>query len=174
MLQNYNKYRILQEFFDFPRKEFGIRAISRITEIAQPSVMNHLKSLVGDLLVVKEKKGLYPTYKANRDNELFKAYKRSDLLVRLCHTGLVDYLYDSCMPDVIILFGSASKGEDIEESDVDLFLICKEKKLDLKKHEEKIRRNINIFFCEDFNILSEELKNNITNGIVLKGYLKVF
>ena len=78
------------------------------------------------------------------------------------------------MPDVIILFGSASKGEDVEGSDVDLFLICKDKKLNLKKYEEKIRRSINIFFSNDFNKLSEELRHNIINGVVLKGYLKVF
>jgi len=31
----------------------------------------------------------------------------------------------------VILFGSASKGEDILESDIDLFLTSKERKLDI-------------------------------------------
>ena len=78
------------------------------------------------------------------------------------------------MPDVIILFGSATRGEDLKDSDIDLFLLCNEKKLDLKNFENKLKRKISIFFSEDFNKLSVELKNNILNGIVIKGYLRVF
>ncbi|MFH1064506.1 MAG: winged helix-turn-helix domain-containing protein, partial [Candidatus Woesearchaeota archaeon] len=72
MLQNYSKYRILREFFDFPLKDFQMREISRRVSIAQPSVSNHLKSLMADGFIVKEKKGLYPTYRANRDYDMFK------------------------------------------------------------------------------------------------------
>ena len=77
------------------------------------------------------------------------------------------------MPDVIILFGSASKGEDIEGSDIDLYLQCEEKKLDLEKYEKELKRKINLFFEKNFNKLSEELKSNIINGDKLKGYLRV-
>ena len=77
------------------------------------------------------------------------------------------------MPSVIILFGSASRGEDLKESDLDIFLECKETKLNAEKYEKELNRKINLFFGE-FNKLSSELKNNILNGTVLKGYLKVF
>jgi hypothetical protein len=33
---------------------------------------------------------------------------------------------------------------------------------------------VSLFFEEHFNELSKELRNNILNGIILKGYLKVF
>ena len=78
------------------------------------------------------------------------------------------------MPDVIILFGSASKGEDIEESDLDLFIQAPEKKLSLEKYEKLLNRGITLFFEENFSRLSNELKNNILNGIVLRGYIKTF
>ena len=78
------------------------------------------------------------------------------------------------MPQVIILFGSASKGEDLKESDIDLFIQSKEVKINLKPYENKLNKKINIFFNENFNNLSEELKDNIINGTILKGYLKVF
>ncbi len=29
-----------------------------------------------DGLIIKEKKGIYPSFRANRDNELFKVYKK--------------------------------------------------------------------------------------------------
>lgn len=174
MIQEYSRYKILQEFLDFPRKSFQMREISRRTKMAQPSVINHLKSLVKENLVIKEKKGIYPAYVANRDNELFKIYKKTNLLLRMHQTNLTNYLYDSCLPDAIVIFGSASNGEDTEESDIDLFIQAKEKNLDLERYEKLFNRKITLFFEENFSRLSKELKNNILNGIILKGYLKVF
>jgi predicted nucleotidyltransferase len=174
MIQKYNKYIILQEFFDFPRKDFQMREISRRTKIAQPSVINYLKSLIDEGLIVKEKKGIYPSFKANRDNESFKLYKKLNLIQQIYKSHLISYIYDSCLPSTIILFGSASKGEDIEESDIDLFIQSKEKKLELDKYEKILNREISLFFEENFSRLNKELKNNILNGIIIKGYIKVF
>jgi len=174
MIQNYSRYRILQEFFDSPRKDFQMRELSRRTEIAQTSVINHLKELLKEQLIIKEKKGIYPTFKANRDDEMFKLYKKNDLLLKIRQTGLVDFIYDSCLPDAIMLFGSASKGEDLEESDIDLYVKAKEKKLNLQRYEKLLNRKITLFFKENFSELGNELKNNIINGIVITGYLKVF
>jgi len=174
MIQKYSRYRILQEFFDFPKKDFYIRELSRRTKLAQTSVIAHLKALLKEKLIIKKKDGIYPSFKANRDNEMFKIYKKFDLILRINQTGLLNYIYDSCLPDCIILFGSASKGEDVEESDIDLFVQAREKKLNLEKYEKLLNRRISLFFEENFSRLSKELKNNILNGIVLKGYIKVF
>ena len=174
MIQKYSRYRILQEFFDSPRKDFQMREISRRTKITQPSAINHLKELVKEGLIVKEKKGIYPTFSANRESELFKLYKKFDLMLRINQSDLVDYIYDNCVPNCIVLFGSASKGEDIEESDIDLFIQSKEKKLNFMKYEKLLNRKISLFFEENFSRLNNELKNNILNGIILKGYIKVF
>ncbi len=174
MLQKYSRYRILQEFFDFPRENFQMREVSRRTKISQPSVINHLKVLVKEKLIVKEKKGIYPTFRANRDNELFKIHKRMNLILRMHQSGLINHIYDSCLPDAIIFFGSASKGEDIKESDIDLFIQAPKKKLNLKKYENSLKRRITLFFEENFSTLSPELKNNLLNGIILRGYIKVF
>ncbi len=174
MIQNYSRYKILQEFFDFPRKNFYIREISRNVKIAQSSVINHLKALEKEGMITKERKGLYPTFKANRDNDLFKVYKKMNIMLRINKTGLLDYIYDNCMPEVIILFGSASKGEDIEESDMDLFIVAPSKKLSMRKYEKRLNRKIGLFFEKNFSRLNNELKNNVLNGIILKGYLRVF
>ncbi len=164
----------MQEFFDFPRKNFQMREISRRTKIAQTSVMNHLKALENEELIIKEKKGIYPVFMANRENELFKFYKRFDLVLRIKQIGLLEHIYDACLPNTIILFGSTARGEDIEESDVDLFIQSKEKKLNLEKYEKLLNRKISLFFEENFTKLTKELKNNILNGIILRGYIKVF
>jgi len=174
MLQKYSKYKILQEFFDFPMKNFQIRELSRKVKITLPSVSNHIKSLLKDGFIIKEKKGIYPSFKANRESDLFKTYRKADLLIRIYDSGLIDFINDKCLQGTIILFGSGAKGEDIEQSDIDLFIQSSEKKLDLSKYEKILNRKISLFFEERFSKLNDELKNNLLNGIVLKGYLKVF
>jgi len=174
MIQKYSRYRILQEFFNFPRKDFHMRELSRRIKIAQTSVINHLKVLLKEKLIIKEKEGIYPSFRANRDNEMFKIYKKFDLILRINQTGLLNHIYDNCLPDCIILFGSASRGEDVDESDIDLFVQAREKKLNLERYEKLLNRRISLFFEENFLRLNNELKNNILNGIILKGYIKVF
>ncbi|MBW6461468.1 MAG: hypothetical protein K0B07_00245 [DPANN group archaeon] len=179
MLQKYNRWTVLNVFFDNPAPKdagFQLREISRISKIAPTSVKKYLDELITENLVIKSKHRIhqYPVYWANRENEKFRSLKKIDMIFDIQNSGLLTLLKDTCMPDVIILFGSASKGEDLKESDINLFLLCEETKLNLNKYEKRLKRKINIFYCNNFRILSEELKNNIINGIVLNGYLKVF
>ncbi len=173
MLQNYTAYRILQLFFDYPTRHFQLRGICRVLKLGMPSVRNHVKKLERYGFIKSEKKGVYKSY-VSAENELFRTYKRNDVLLRLYECGVVDFLADSFVPDAIVLFGSASRGEDIENSDIDLLLISKERKAELKCFETKLKRKIALQFEEDISEMPKELMNNIINGIVLHGYLKVF
>ncbi|MCX9074030.1 MAG: nucleotidyltransferase domain-containing protein [Candidatus Methanoperedens sp.] len=179
MLQNYNKWKVLKVFFENPMPKdagFQLREISRITSLATTSVKLYLNELIKEGLVIKTKHRIfaYPVYWANMDSAEFRFLKKIDTIITISESGLIEHLVNQCLPDVIILFGSASKGEDTIESDIDLFLLCREKKLSLSYFEDKINKKINILFSEDFGELSNELKNNIINGVILKGYLKVF
>ena len=173
MLQNYNTYKILQLFFDEPTKNFQLREVSRMTKISLPSVINHISKLESYGFIKKVKKHTYSSYEADMNSDKFKLYKKIDLLLRLNESEMIDYLTKTFVPDVIVLFGSASRGEDIERSDVDLFIAAKEKNVNLKKFEKIIRRKINLLFEPDISKISKELRNNLANGIVLYGYLKV-
>ena len=169
----------MELFFEDPIPKgtgFQLREISRKTSIAPPSVKRYLEELEKAGLITKEKHRIqgYPIYYANRNNDYFKLLKKVTMVQNINESGLLDQINDKCMPDAIILFGSASKGEDLIDSDLDIFIQCKEKKLDLSKYEKQLNRKINPFYAEDFNGLSKELRNNIINGIVLKGYLKAF
>ncbi len=173
MLQNYTRYRILQEFFDSPRKRFQIREISRIVELAHPSVIKHLQALEKMGFVLKDKKGIYPAFKANRDSEDFKLLKKQNIVWRIQQCGLLGILEEKFLPDCIVLFGSCARGEDNEESDIDLFIQSKEEDIKLEKFEKILKRKINILFEPKLKNLSKELLNNIINGQVVYGYLKV-
>ena len=172
MLQKYNTYRILRLFFDSPKKSFQLREISRILKLGLPSVKNHLEELEKEGFVEKKKGNIYDNYVAIRE-EKFKTYKKTDIIIRLFESGLIDYIDEEVSPDVIILFGSASRGEDIEQSDIDIFVLAKEKEINLDKFEKILKRKINVLFEHRIKNIPEELLNNISNGIVLRGYLKI-
>ena len=179
MLQKDNRYRILRIFFDDPSPKgigFQLREISRKVSIAPPSVKNYLTELKKEGLIAKVKYRIhgYPVYYANRDNDSFKFLKKLDTIMKIKESGLLEYLSETCMPDAIILFGSSASGEDLKDSDIDLFVASKDEKISLDKFEKYLNRKISILFSDSFGKLSKELKNNIINGIILKGYLKVF
>ena len=179
MLQIDNRYKILRIFFEDPLPKgpgFQLREISRKTSIAPPSVKKYLIELEKEGLIVKAKHRIYgyPVYYSNRDDDNFKFLKRLDNIMKIRGSGLLKYLSESCMPDAIILFGSSASGEDLKDSDIDLFVASREEKLGLTKFEKHFNKKINILFSDNFNRLSKELRNNILNGIILKGYLKIF
>lgn len=178
MLKKDNMHKILKMFYDdpLPTGGFQLREISRRIDLAPLSVKNYLNELLKEKLIIEEKHRIhgYPVYYANRDNPYFMTLKKLDTVLSIEECGLLDHLYEKCMPNAIILFGSASLGDDTKESDIDIFLICKETKLDLEKYERSLSRSIHIQFSNEFGKLSKELRNNILNGIIMKGYIKVF
>jgi predicted nucleotidyltransferase len=178
MLQKCSIWKIAEIFFKEPTKEHYLIEISKKTNIAHTSVKKHLFTLK-DLLIIKEhieEKGSrkFPTYKSNINNDEYKHYKKIYNLIQLHDSKLILFLRDSLMPKSIVLFGSYLKGEDIEDSDIDLFIECKEEKLDLSKFKRQLNRDIQLHFKEDFRKYPKELKNNIINGAVLYGYLEAF
>ena len=84
-------------------------------------------------------------------------------------------------PECIVLFGSFAKGEDIEESDIDILLVSslKEPKYKelynkfMKSIEKEFNRKINLHILPSLEKSEKEFKNAVANGIVLYGYLKV-
>jgi predicted nucleotidyltransferase len=90
----------------------------------------------------------------------------------LQNSGLIYLLEKELMPKSIVLFGSYFRGEDVEDSDIDLFVESKRREMDLGKFENILKRKIQLHFSEKFKDYPPELKNSIINGIVLEGYLK--
>ena len=169
-------FRVAELFFVNPSKEYYLMSISRNIGLAHTSIKKNLRDLVklGIISEHNEKRGkrLFPVYRANFDNKIFKRYKLTYNLSAILESGLVDFIKESIMPKSIVLFGSYSRGEDIEGSDIDLFVECKKEELTLKSFEKKLGRKIELHFKENFTSYPKELKNNIINGIVLSGFLE--
>jgi len=176
MLQKCSLFAVLRVFYREPTKWHYLLEISRKAHLAHTSVKQHLAVLVKENMINKssEKKGKrnFPIYTANRENHQFKQWKKISNQLQL--VSLIKYLKDHFMPKCIVLFGSYQKGEDTEESDVDIFLECKEEEIPLKKYEKMLQRKIQLHFQENFKNYPKELKNNIINGTVMQGYLEAF
>ena len=173
LLQDYSLFKVLNVFFDDPIKDFQLREISRIIKLHHKSVLIYIKQLLKLGLIKVNTKTLYKSYNANTDNPMFQRYKKTINQIKLYESGLIDHLYEKSMPSCIIMFGGYAKGTDIKESDIDLFIEAKEDKVDTAKFEEKLGRKIHLVFEKDIKELSKELKNNIINGVVLSGNLRL-
>ena len=170
MFKKNNRYLLLKVFLDSPLDSFRLRELSRISGISPASVMNYLKEFISDGLIKKYEKREIPFYQADRDSENFIFYKKISILYELKSSGLTDFLWENLHPDAIILYGSYAKGESIEGSDIDIFIVGKEKNINLDKFEKILGKEIHLIFKENPEKIPNELKNNLINGIVLKGY----
>lgn len=175
MLQNYNRYKLLKVFLYSATESFRLRELSRLSKISPLSVTNYLKEFEREKLITKYEKRDIPFYQANRDDENFKLYMKLSVIYELNTSGLVDFLWDKLAPEAIILFGSHAKGEAIESSDIDMFILgTKEKEPDIKEYKKRLGKEVHLLIEDRKENMSDEFKNNLINGIILKGYLKLF
>jgi predicted nucleotidyltransferase len=172
MLKNYNKYKLLKVFLLNSTESFRIRELSRKIKLAPLSIMNYLKELEKEGLIVVYKKEGIPFYQAQRDSLEFRRYQRISIQYELYESGIIDFLWEKTNPEAIILYGSYLKGDAIESSDIDLFLICQEEKIDVSPYEKKIGKQIHILM-NPLKKIPNELKQNLINGIILEGYLSI-
>ena len=178
MLQKSTISKTAETFFLNPTKEHYLKDISRKIGVAHTSVKKNLNELVKEGLIKEtvEKKGKrkFPIYKANINTKIFKKYKIIYNISSLIESNLIDFIEEKLMPRAIVVFGSYQKGEDTEESDIDIFVECKKEDLNLEKFEKKLGRKIQLHFNDNFTSYPKELKNNITNGVVLNGFLESY
>lgn len=163
--------KVLELFFKFPLRRFHIREISRILGFSPPAISKAVKQLEkGGFVNHTDKKKIVYEVQANSSSTKFRNLKRVHNLKCIYCSGLYDYLVENFSLSPIVLFGSYSKGDDTEKSDIDIFIDSKEKKLRLEDYEKNLGRRINLEFA-DFTKISKELRDSIINGIVLFGYV---
>lgn len=172
MFTNNNTYKILKEFLNDPLEEFGLRELSRIVNLSPASVKKHLTMLQNENLIKQTTRKEKPIYIAARNTQNFKTMQKLSIIYQLEITNTLNYLQETLAPKAIILYGSHSKGDAIKSSDIDLFIIGKQTKTNLTKYENALNKPLHLIFENSLAKISPELKLNIINGIVLRGYLQ--
>jgi len=166
--------RVLHYFFRNPTTEIHVRGLSRALGISSPWIIKITDELrKNGLLAVHKDKGLKLVH-ANTENANFKAMKRAYNLYSVFGSGFVDSIVaEYNHPECIVLFGSYARGEDTEESDIDVAVITpRNSGKDWHKAAQKLGRNVAVKELRSGGIAKEFL-NTLANGIVLYGYLTV-
>ncbi|MBD3318491.1 hypothetical protein GF342_01125 [Candidatus Woesearchaeota archaeon] len=176
MLRKNIKQHIENYFFIYPNAKLRVREIERTLKIPLPSVIRYCKELMKEQILTTNKVGNVVFYTADRSSQKYLREKKLYNIRTLYESGLIEYIKKELSNPGIVLFGSYSKGEDTEESDIDIYLETPSRKeLKLDKFKKVLNREINVLRHKNLKEVSNtHLANNIVNGITLNKYIEVF
>jgi len=166
-------------FFSYPTKEVSLSDLASILNISKTTANKIVNELVKIGFLKKEVLGRIWRISCNLQHPLNKI-KISYNLAIIQMSGIVEEISKIIPnPRAIILFGSYSKGDDNEKSDIDIAVevlgneelkIRELRRLPLFGFRKNIAVNLHIF---SRNKIDLNLFANIANGIMLEGFLEV-
>lgn len=165
--------KIITLLADYPEREFYAQEIAKKVKCSKASVSGILKLLADKKIVFKKVKGHMKFYHINQGSSEVKR-ARIDLALEKLGPTLVKLKKSS---QKIILFGSASRGEQTAGSDIDLFILSKNKN-ETRKILENTNRNLRIKAITktrsewaEMEAREPEFYQEIKNGITLYNYV---
>lgn len=139
--------KFVEFFLVNPYKEAYIRELSKKLKISPFATKKYADILVREGLILDEKRANLRYLKANTNNLFYKHLKVSYSLRQLLKSGLIEFLKNNLVNITsIVLFGSLAKGNDTDESDIDILIIGKQKHLSLSKFEDELDKEITLHF----------------------------
>ena len=170
MLIESNTQKFLSIIFKSPTKGFTVREVARLIKVSPPTAASITKILENkDLIKVKKERVQYKVF-GNLENENFRKLKRIYNIFYL--SDLIESLVKEFKPNAIVVFGSYSRGEDTEDSDIDIFVdSVMKKEINLERLEKELDRHVHLH-VNDIKKIPNDLKNSIINGIILYGFLE--
>ena len=114
-----NHQKVLDFLIQYPGNEFFEKEIKKEAKISKSGVNFALRDLVKKQLVKKQKRGKISFYSVAFDHPIVKQLKILKTLINI--EPLMKKIKKSAIK--IILYGSCSRGENTNESDIDLFIV---------------------------------------------------
>ena len=135
-----NPQKVIEYLIQKPGKEFLSKEIQLATKMSKAGANFALNDLVKTNLVNRQQKGKTYLYTINDENPVVKQLKILRTIMNLI--PLIKKLKQKSSK--IILYGSSSRGEDTEDSDIDLFIVTNliediEKIVQRNKHYKKVQ-----------------------------------
>ncbi len=167
---------ILSFLFVYPTHSFRGRALAKKLKKSPSGIIQSSRNLEKRRLITMNK-DFTLSIKLNRENKKTFMLKRISNIRLLYESGLILFLSDKFPGSTLIIFGSYSYGEDTEESDVDIAIIgYSERHVDREEvtsYEKNLQRTVQLHFFKDIKSIHKNLRENIINGIVLEGAIKL-
>ncbi len=117
------KRKIIRLLAYHPEREFYAQEVAEKTACSKASATTILKELADKKIVYKEKRGHMKFYQVNPESMDVKRFKIDLVLENI--NSLLSKLKN--VSRKIILFGSASRGEQTADSDIDLLILTNDK-----------------------------------------------
>lgn len=134
-----NKVKIINLLADYPNQQFFGKEIAQKAKISLGGAHNSLKELLKEKMILMEQKGNMKLFQINLHNPLVKQLRAASAIENL--SKLIEKIKEYSKE--IILFGSAARGEQSAESDIDLFVLSNTPE-EIKKILEKERKKLPI------------------------------
>lgn len=177
--KNDDGWLLLELFFKRPSYGFHLRELCRILGWSPTKVRSLLDDLGKEGIIAETREKHMSMFRSNLESPKFRKFKivhnvlKAFEMAEVIENNLEDF-------EAIILFGSARKGEDTENSDFDLCIIGakpeKDAEFPFSEMEKSLGRKVSLLFVDSVEKLrdgNKELLNNLINGFVIKGYLRV-
>ncbi len=169
MLKNINK---LTPFFEDCYRRINVREYAKIVEVSPPTSSKILNHCFNEGLLLKDGYRNYILFYANKESKDFIDLSRMYWRHKLGE--IISFLERELVNPTIILFGSLSKAEAKDDSDIDLAIFSHKRELNAEVFENKIKRKIQLFWFESTKaVKNKDLLNNIINGYVLTGKIEI-
>ncbi len=171
--------RVVYWFFAFPTKEISLNDLTEEVEISKTTANKVVGLLEKEGFLKKEVLGKTWRISCNHEHLYNITIKIPHNLWLIYESGILGKIHQIfANPRTIILFGSYRKGDDTEDSDLDIALeVLDDKEVeiyDLGKisigYRKNVQVNLHIF---SRNKIDLNLFSNIANGIILEGFLEV-
>ncbi len=163
-----NAQKVLNFLIQNPGKQFLANEIEKATRLSRAGVNLSLRKLAEEKLVLREKKAKIYLYSVDYSSPVIKQLKilKTTMLLQ----PVVNKLKK--LSKKIVLFGSCARGENVADSDIDLFILTDnpkavEKKINkssLRKRLEPVVRNSTQFIKmkKEEAVFFEEIERGIT------------
>ena len=167
-------------FYAYPSKEFSLNDLIENLGMSKTTANVVVNQLANEGFIIISRLGKTWRIKANISHPLFITKKIPFNLNIVYESGVIEWIKNN-IPNAraIILFGSYRKGDDIEESDLDIavetisnepFTILSVLKIKSLGYRKDVRANIHVFSRKNIDL---NLFANIANRFILDGFLEV-
>src|SRR3989338_536045 len=129
------KSKIKEYFFVNPTFKLRVRQIEKTLKLPLPSVIRYCKELEKCGILQKVNTGNVFFYTSDRSNIKFLLEKKLFNIKQLYNSGLIEYIKAELHNPTVVVFGSYARGEDIENSDIDLYIESLKKEIKLSRFE---------------------------------------
>ncbi|MCK5322337.1 MAG: nucleotidyltransferase domain-containing protein [Candidatus Aenigmarchaeota archaeon] len=171
--------KTLNWFFSYPNNEIGLSDLAETVNISKKTANLVVTKLENEGFLKKEVIGRIWRISCNQTHIYNYSRKIAYNLRKIYESGLIEEVHKAIeSPKSIILFGSYRKGDDTEESDIDIAVeiigddepkIINLGVLEEMGYRSNVPVNLYVFSRKKVDI---NLFSNIVNGIVLEGFLE--